>query len=1088
MSVEIIGRSCLAPGADSPASLFCLLRDEYCAVTRIPRDRWDQARYWHPEIGVAGKTYTFAAGVVEDIYAFDPALFGMSRREAAILDPQQRIILNLTWRALEDANIDPASLLGQKVGVYIGASGLDHANLLVEDPASSGPYFMSGNTLSVVSNRVSHVFGLSGPSMTIDTACSSSLIALEQAFTAIVSGAIDMAIVGGVNALSHPLPFVGFAQARMLSREGLCRAYDDAGDGYVRAEGGAVLILRRSDVALREGDRSHATIVTCASNSAGRTNGISLPSPEAQAALLSSIYRDGGIDPAQLAFVEGHGTGTRVGDPSELQALGTAIGLKRRAPIAVGSIKTNIGHTEPASGVLGLIKAMLSLEHNFFPASLHFDTPNRSVDLDALNVHVADKGIELLPDRRRRYAGINSFGFGGTNAHVVIRDPPRPEAQASSRSADPLFMATAHSRTALQGLLSDYAEQFANAPDQAARLNRTAGANRTWLDHRFVVPEATPATVASAINSFLQNDTAGGFASGTAAKAGSDVAFVFSGNGAQWAGMGVDAYRNDARFKKRFDEVAALFRLHFEEDFVALLTDEGLAARLSDTTIAQPLLFAVQAALSDSLKQRGLRPAAVFGHSVGEVAAAYAAGALTLADAVKVIARRSVQQHKTAGLGGMAAVATTAQAATALFEANGFTGLCIAAYNARDSITVSGPAGEIEAFAAVARSQKIAATVLDIDYPFHHPMIDAHRDAFLADLSDLTPNETRLPFISSVTGDVLPGTELDAEYWWRNLREPVLFAKAAAKAVENSAALLLEIGPRPILKAYLADATEAAGRGMALASLVRNPAHAHENPVSMAFAGALAGGAAIDREKTFGKRAPAVQHPPLPFDDEAPKAAGTSDAISLFGKRTMASRLAGWRVDPLGTAWKNHVDACLFSDLAEHVVDGKPILPATGFLEIATSAAQDHFRADQVEIHDFALLHPLELKMDQVSELLTVISPETGDIEIRSRQRLSEDDWTLHARGRCLPCETVATLVDDKCVDEGAVRTRLAASAYEAAARLGLDYGPKFQLLEKAVGVGARLIHVTLAAPARPPILMWNMPSIRYRRMLPFMA
>ncbi|MDI6838994.1 MAG: polyketide synthase, partial [Rhizobiaceae bacterium] len=330
MTVEVIGRACAAPGANSPEELFELMRARVCSVTSIPADRWDIARFWHPEMGVAGKSYTFAAGVLGDIYGFDPALFGISKREAVFMDPQQRLLLEVTWRALEDANIPVAKIQGERVAVFVGASSLDHANLSVEDPAAPGPYFMTGNTLSVVANRISHVFGLNGPSLSVDTACSSSLVALDQAVKALEAGEIDTAIVGGVNVLVHPLPFVGFAQARMLSMDGLCKAYDDDGIGYVRAEGAAALVLRRSDRVREEGDRSRATIVATGTNAAGRTNGISLPSREAQAELLKAVYDGNGIDPNDIVFIEGHGTGTKVGDPAEVWSLGQVIGKRRR--------------------------------------------------------------------------------------------------------------------------------------------------------------------------------------------------------------------------------------------------------------------------------------------------------------------------------------------------------------------------------------------------------------------------------------------------------------------------------------------------------------------------------------------------------------------------------------------------------------------------------------------------------------------------------------------------------------------------------------------------------------------------------------
>ncbi len=1078
MNVEIIGRACITPGAHSPEALFALLKARQCAVTTIPEDRWDQARYWHPVIGTTGKTYTFAAGVIDNFYAFDPAVFGMSHREAMYLDPQQRLVLELTWRALEDANIDHASVRGENVGVYVGASSLDHANLMAEDPAAAGPYFMSGNTLSVVSNRISHIFGLSGPSLTIDTACSSSLIALDQAVKALETGVIDTAIVGGVSILSHPLPFVGFAQARMLSADGLCRAYDDRGIGYVRAEGGAVFVLRRSDKALAARDRSYATIVASGANAAGRTNGISLPSREAQATLLRSLYDDNRIDVGKLAFVEGHGTGTKVGDPAEIWSIGTVIGSRRTAPIPVGSIKSNIGHTEPASGVLGLMKAVLALEHNYLPASLHFEIPNEDIDFKGLNVHVASEPIELLKGKQPRFAGINSFGFGGANAHVVISDPQLPRPAAPSAGGRGVFMASAQSPESLDRLLVSYRTAFGSAPEgERYALVSAAGANRPHLKNRFVVRAEKADDVVRAIDEHLAGHAGRNAEIAEAARDQAKVAFVFSGNGSQWAGMAIDAFRNNSYFRQRFTAISALFQLNSELVLSELLFDEALDTLLADTKIAQPLLFAIQAALSDTLVKLGIVPSAVFGHSVGEVAAAYASGAISLVDAVSVVAKRSLHQDQLAGRGKMVAALIDPKTAEALTREHGLLDLCVAAYNAHNSVTMSGPADQVSAFRDAARRRKIPASILDINYPFHHPMIDMARDAFLADIPDISLRPWEIPFISTVTGGVLEGTALDSDYWWRNVREPVAFQAGCEAALALGCTLFVEIGPRPVLNAYLKEAIkQGSAPGSAIASLNKDERGLSTDPVSRAFCRAIAHGAAFDKPRIFGERNALVTLPPLPFEKTDIRPARTTDAVDLYGREgAPAHTLAGWRVDPESGNWKNHTDAHLYPDLAEHVVDGKAILPGSGFIEIAISAARQYFGTDRVEISNLEIVRPLELASDKIMELSTVLSRETGDLEIRSRERLSEDGWSVHAVARCQPLTISDRPAPLSPVRAGALGTITAEMAYDTARKFGLDYGPRFRLLDRAVRLDERTIDVTLKAPSTP-----GNPYVRY--------
>lgn len=1059
-----------------------MMRAGICAVTHIPSERWDRARFWHPEMGVPGKYYTDAAGVLEDIHAFDPALFGISRREATFMDPQQRLLLELTWRALEDANLPVASLQDERVAVYVGASSLDHANLSVEDPAAPGPYFMTGNTLSIVSNRISHVFGLKGPSLTVDTACSSSLVALDHAVRAINSGQVDTAIVGGVNMLVHPLPFVGFAQARMLSPDGLCKAYDNDGIGYVRAEGGAVLVLRSSERVAREGDRSRATIVASGINAAGRTNGISLPSREAQAELLMSIYSDG-IDPRDVAFVEGHGTGTKVGDPAEVWSLGQVIGMRREEPVWIGSIKTNIGHTEPASGLLGVIKAMLSLEHDYLPASLHFDTPNEDIDFQGLNVRVANEPVVLAKSDRPRLAGINSFGFGGANAHVVIADPKGAVATDTSKPAKDasprLLMVSAHTADSLKGLLATYRDRLAQAESEeaAAAIVAAASANRSALRHRFVVT-AERALAIEAIDAHLAG--AESLAeTGEALSRDPKVALVFSGNGAQWAGMGLEALRHNASFRHAFERISKLFSRQSSIDLKASLSDPELESKLSDTKLAQPLLFAIQAALTDSMVEMGLQPTASFGHSVGEVAAAYAAGALSLEDAVTVIAKRSLHQDVLAGEGTMAAVKLGEQAAVELIRSLGLEDLEVAAINAPNSVTISGTYDNIKLLRERARKRKVAVQPLDINYPFHHPLIDRSRDAFLADMPPIAPRRGDTVFISTVTGTAITGEALTPEYWWRNVRQPVKFQQAAEEAMALGCNVFIEVTPRAILGGYLSDIAKQRSASINfVGTLSRDDGHLDSDPILQAMARAIACGAAVDRTKVFGKRNAFVSLPELPFEKIDLQPDRTSDRADIYGRGSeIGYTLVGWRIDPNGATWKNHIDAHLFPDLAEHVVDGRSILPGSGFIEIAVSAASQLYGQPRVEITNLEIVRPLELSENRLIELSTLISPETGDLEIRSRERLSDDDWTIHAvaRVRKLTASEVRPVPALPQIDVTAEIDAM--KAYGIAANFGLDYGPHFQLMQQTICRGDRLIEVVLGEPASPahPMLGYNL-------------
>lgn len=1082
MTVEILGRACIAPSASNVQELLRILEDARCTVSSIPNDRWNHARFWHPARSVPGKAYTFAAGVIDRAFDFDPALFGLSAREAANMDPQQRVLLQTVWRALEDARISVLQLRAERVGVYIGASSLDSGNLQVEDPASGSPHFMTGNTLSIISNRISHIFGLNGPSMTIDTACSSSLVALHQARQALEDDQIDTAIVGGVNLLLHPFSFIGFSQARMLSPEGLCRAYAEQGEGYVRAEGAGAIVLQRSDRVMREGRRSRATVVATGMNSSGRTNGISLPSREAQAQLLRSIYDDFRIDRSQLAFVEGHGTGTKVGDPAELWAIGSVLAKGRSEPLSIGSIKSNIGHAEPASGILGLIKAMLSLENDIVPATLHADVLNSGVDFTDLNINVNRETRSLIRGSTRRLAGVNSFGFGGTNVHVVISDPPQADTNAAATpELDKPLVISAHTPSALRSLLEAYRRRLSMSDDEEAAQLISADGDLMALRHRFATTGKSADDVSSAIQDYLEYGKSASAQVGEVPGKIIRTAFVYAGNGSQWAGMGADAYRESEEFRSRFDRFSDLFIKRAGFDLSRLLQSAELEPKLRDTRVAQAMLFAVQAALTDCLEARGVRPDVVFGHSVGEIAAAYGAGILSAEDAATIVAVRSKHQHSLAGAGNMAAVVMSEAATVSFCVRHGLSNIVVAGVNAHNSVTISGPVDEVKRFKALAQTERYVAHVLDIDYPFHHPIIDREKSAFLNEIPALTLSEGHTKFVSTVKGAVVDGRTLDAEYWWLNVREPIAFELAVRVSIEDGCNLFLEISPRSILSNYVAETgKQAAASITVLPTLTRPGMEPGIDPLQSVFLRMVAHGANVGRRSLRG--ATGIEPPHLPFENVQCRPITTTDTLNIFGRDNADAgyTLLGWRNDPNSSVWKNHIDAQLFPDLAGHVVDGKSILPGSAFIEIALQAARQYYGVSDVEISNLEIFRPLELRDSKLSELSTKLSTETGFIEISSREYLSDDGWTVHATARSRKPTGPLSGLEAVPGKSNTVHQIEAEAAYRTARSFGLDYAPCFQLLERAEVINNRFIFVDLRQAERPshPYLVYGLDPV----------
>jgi acyl transferase domain-containing protein/NADPH:quinone reductase-like Zn-dependent oxidoreductase/acyl carrier protein/short-subunit dehydrogenase len=1048
--VVVVGMSCRLPGAPDAASFWRVLQDGACTVGRLDHDRMNVGRFFHPDSGEPGFAYSFAAGLLDNPFAFDPALFGISPREAQQMDPQQRILLELVWEALEDAGIPPSSLGGRAVGVYVGASSLDYGTRQSADPASIEAHFMPGNTLSIVSNRISYIFNFTGPSFTVDTACSSSLVALNQAMLALRTGQVDTAVVAGVNLLDSPVSFIGFSRAQMLSPTGRCRPFSANADGYVRAEGGVVLVLRRMDLAWANGERLRAVLVGSAVNSDGHKSGITLPSHERQRDLLETLYRDCHVDPDTLAFVEAHGTGTRVGDPAEADAIGRALGQPRAVPLPVGSVKSNIGHLEPASGLAGVAKAILALEHRTFPASLHLDALNPDIPFAALNLAPAHEAIALPDDPAALYAGVSSFGFGGTNAHVILRAPTRQETEQNAGRRDrentepQLLVLSAQSHDALKALAARYHDRMAAADVTPAVLANAIAAQRDTLDHRLALPVSDVATLSAALSDHAQGRDAKGMVLANTNARAQPVAFVFSGNGAQWAGMGRVALLANAHFRERIEEIDARFRPRANWSIAEALASDDLERRLAMTSVAQPLLFAIQSAASAALARMGLQPDAVLGHSVGEVAAAEACGALTLEDAVELIFLRSRIQELAHGLGTMAAFKLPEDGAIAFLAEGGFDDLEIAAVNAPSNVTLAGPSAAIEAALRFARGRKIAARALGLDYPFHSRLLDPLKGQFLDTLRNVRSTTARTTFISAVTGREAAGETLDTSYWWRNLREPVRFADSVRRACEIGCRVFVEIGPRAVLTNHVREIFAGTELDVAaVPSFDETEIAGSPDPVRKTLARAFVNGARVDHARAFGSPpATRIALPSYPFQRREFRHALSPAAIDALGSRPRHP-LIGARLVPGGSEWHTAIDPATVPYLADHKVDGETVMPGAALAEMALAAAREHLGEGPLMVEDFDIVQALVFSDDAMREILVRLAGDTQTIEIFSRRRLADSDWTLHARGRVgrpVRTETVPRPPRRK----GLIRSS-AQDVYDCTRAMGLDYGPQFR-------------------------------------------
>ncbi|MEU9559929.1 SDR family NAD(P)-dependent oxidoreductase [Streptomyces fumanus] len=1060
-AVAVVGVGCRLPGGiDHLDGLWTALHEGRDLVTRMPADRFPEDVLVDPGAVRPCRSYTAAGGFLEDVSAFDPAYFGISPREARFLDPQQRLLLEVAAEAVDDAGIPAESLAGSDTCVYVGVSELGYGTFVATMADHTSPHTMPGTCLSIVANRLSYAFDLRGPSLAVDTACSSSLVAVDHACRALRAGSSRVALAGGVNVLTSPYSFAGFSYAGMLSRRGRCAAFSADADGFVRAEGGAVLVLKRLADAVADGDRVHAVIAGTGSNSDGRTQGMTLPSAESQAALLHAVYEETGTGPDELVYFEAHGTGTPVGDPAEATAVGRVLGRRRTGgPLPIGSVKSNLGHLEPASGIVGLLKAVLVLRHRLAPASLHALPLNPAIDFGDLGLAPTVAPVEL-PRTEQAAVGVNSFGFGGANAHAVVTAAPAPPAVAPQPAARrvPLVI-SARSGAALRQMASRMAARLRAAdPHEFPDLAYTATLRRSAHPYRAAVLATGPEQAAEQMDRLFAGEPADG-ADVRRAERGT-VAFVYSGNASQWPGMAADLLEAEPDFRAAVDEADAALAPRLGWSVAKELAHPD-PARWQRTEIAQPVLFAVQVGLTALLAANGVRPAAVMGHSVGEVAAAHAAGALTLEQAAAVIAERGRAQGATAGRGRMAAVGLPEREAAAELHRYGGA-LEIAGVNSDRDVTVAGDPDALAGLGAELGARDVFFRDLGLDYAFHSRAMDPVEDPLRSALADLAPGAARVPFVSTVTGAPLPGPELDGRYWWRNVREPVRFAEAARHVVAEHAGILVEIGPHPVLRPYLRSMD-----AVCLPTLHRDGDGPRE--AAAAVAALLAAGAHADWEAHFPRRGRVVDLPAYPWQHERYwHGAPQNLVLRTSGTGLREHPLLGERLPAPHPLWHGSVEPQLVPWLGDHQVAGSVLMPAAAYVEMALTAGRE------------VLKHSAEVRHLEISRPLVVPWPDPGPLAVQTAVTPADGTLTLSAReeyqGECRPVvrAQVRTLVgrapgplDVPAVTGRCPRTIEGPDYYRFCHTAGLGCGPALQVLRTLhVGQDELLASYHLPHPA----------------------
>src|SRR5271155_3195128 len=805
--IAIVGMSCRFPGGvDSPESLWDMVADSRDVMSEFPTDRgWDLAGLFDDDPDAPHKCYARAGGFVDEVAGFDAGFFGVSPSEALATDPQHRMLLGLSWEALERAGIDPTTLRGSATGVFAGIIAQGYGMLAEEIEG----YRLTGMTSSVATGRVAYVLGLEGPAVSVDTACSSSLVALHMAVQSLRSGECDLALAGGATVNATPTVFVEFSRHRGLSPDGRCKPFSAAADGVGWSGGGAMLVGERLSDAQRLGHPVLAVVRGSAVNQDGASNGLTAPNGPSQQRVVRSALANAGLSPADVDAVEGHGTGTTLGDPIEAQALLATYGQDRSAPLWLGSIKSNMGHTQAAAGVAGVIKMVQAMRHETLPATLHVDAPSPHVDWSAGSGEVLTEPrpwkAESANGRGRR-AGVSSFGISGTNADVIIEAPPTVGEEATERAVVPPivpWVVSAKSAAALSAQASRLGEFIATREQLDAADVGWSLAGRSTFEHRAVVLGADRQGLLAGLAEFADGLAGGSVVCGHGAPAGKTL-FVFPGQGSQWLGMGVELLDTAPVFAEQINACTEAFAEFVDWSLIDVLRGAPGAPGLDRVDVVQPVLFAVMVSLAELWRSIGVRPDAVIGHSQGEIAAAYVAGALSLRDAARVVTLRSKLLLALSGRGGMASLACGTDQARELLAPYGDR-VSIAAINGRSAVVVSGEVAALDEIVAQCTERELRARRIDVDYASHSVAVEGIREQLAEALSGIDPRSARIVFFSTVTGGILDTAELTADYWFRNIRQTVEFASAVRTASASGYRTFIESSPRPALITGIED-------------------------------------------------------------------------------------------------------------------------------------------------------------------------------------------------------------------------------------------------------------------------------------------
>ncbi len=1014
--IALVGIGCRLPGGgNDPESFWSMLINKVDATTEVPEDRWNLSNFFSEDKSAPGKTYTRRGGFINDIDKFEPEFFGISPREAACMDPQQRILLETTAEAFADAGIDPKDFRGKSVGVYIGIFTHEYNNLLLDSANREliDTHTGVGVSSSIAANRISYIFDFIGPSLTLDTACSSSMVSLHLACQSIYNGESEIAIAGGANIILKPEITISTAKASMLSPDGRCKSFDASANGYVRSEGAGVLLLKPLSKAQEDGDDVYAVINSTVVNQDGKSDGITVPNGESQIKALRKAIKNAGVDSRDIFYAEAHGTGTFVGDPIEANSIGTVLCEDRDSALLIGSVKANIGHLEAASGIASMVKVAMALKNKQIPPNIHFNTPNPNIAFDQLNMRVPTDVEEWkVPAGKVRRACINSFGFGGTNASIVISEAPAqkaPDDSNLSSEALPLCLPlSAMKQESLREVVKNFRALMLNDDVSMQDIIYSASVRSTHYPKRVAFVAKNKNALIDLMDQYLDGQESPFIIQNKNSYSGKKLAFVFAGMGTQWWAMGRQLL-NESSYARSIieDGDKRLEKLSGWSILDELLRDEQ-DSNINKTQFAQPAIFIVEVALAKLWLNWGIQPDLICGHSVGEVAAAYISGALSFDDALTVIYQRSRLQQTTAGMGGMLAAAVSREQAATLIAGNEDK-VSIAAINSPVSLTLAGNSAVLTDLEKQLTERKIFCRSLTVDVPYHCAVMDIIEDELHDALQSLTPTETTIPLYSTVTGKRISGATLDAKYWWRNVRQPVQFSETISSMVDTvegddagAAEVFLEVSPHPVLTQSMKECLQSQTPFLTLGSIKRK----QDEILSLSQT--------IGELYTYGYplnwksfvSGSIVKLPRYPWQKASywrESDISRMDRIGNLAIRTQVIKnehpLLGAKLDLASrdSVWENQLSYDNLTYLQGHKIQDAMIFPAAGYVEMAITASAKKANR-QIEIEDISLVQALTYR-DTPIRTQFVLSDNAFSIFSEKQKKNAASDWALLASG-----------------------------------------------------------------------------------------